>query len=272
MAQIDNTFTAFFLDTTTSPWTPLTGLSATFNLVNLDNNSVMVNDRPMIEVWGWFYKYVYNIFDPNVNYWWTADPNSASAFIISGVTQLPSGARGGSGIGWVSTEQIKSLEKSFETKLAQIWEKINIPSDFSEIKSHIEIANKEVIDTIKAVEIPELPKLDISPITEWIWVLKARFTNLAKFLKEEQKQEMEGKDRENEGKMSELQSKIDQMEEAFEEMEGMKGSELDEKQKLIEDMEKTAQEIMEELEKEKVVNKEATEKEIKDKLISSLSE
>ena len=33
-----------------------------------------------------------------------------------------------------------------------------------------------------------------------------------------------------------------------------------------------AQEIMQELEKEKVVNKEATEKEIKDKLISSLSE
>jgi hypothetical protein len=72
--------------------------------------------------------------------------------------------------------------------------------------------------------------------------------------------------------MGELQSKIDEMEEVFEEMQNLSQSELADKQKLIDEMEDVAKEIMEELEKEKIVNKEATEKEIKDKIISSLSE
>jgi len=44
--------------------------------------------------------------------------------------------------------------------------------------------------------------------------------------------------------MIELQSKIDEMEEAFEEMQNLSSSEVQEKQKLIDEMELTAKEII----------------------------
>ena len=147
-----------------------------------------------------------------------------------------------------------------------------ITKENNETNSHIDIAKDTIITTIEGIEMPEIKETDLSDIVSGIGVLKQRFTKLSEWLKTEQKKEMESKDMENEGKLSELQSKIDEMEEAFEEMQNLSKSELDEKQKLIDDMEETAKEIMEELEKEKVVNKETTEKEIKDKLISSLSE
>lgn len=112
----------------------------------------MVNDKPMMEVWWGFYKYVYNLFDPNVNYAWLANPNSASAYIISGVTQLPGWARWGSGIWWVSLERVNTLEGSISKKLTQLYEKLIEEKPKKEDK---EIDFSPILDKIDSIEIPE---------------------------------------------------------------------------------------------------------------------
>lgn len=69
---------------------------------------------------------------------------------------------------------------------------------------------------------------------------------------------------EYESKLSELIDKIEEMEDAYEELDGSIAT----KEALIEDMDKTAQEIINELEKERENAKELAKKDI----ISSLSE
>lgn len=276
MAQLDNRFIAFWMDTTTAPWTPLTGLSATITIREADTPyTIVVNNEAMTEMgWG-HYIYVFSGMSIAKEYSYTCNPN-ATAFIESGVTQNTlykwiEDNRGGGGGGYSvnlsgvtgSISNLGKLVKDENEKLKKFITKEN-----NETNSHIEVAKDTIITTIEDIE----TNVDLTAVTEWIGVLKSRFTKLSEWLKTEQKKEMESKDTENKGKLSELQSKIDEMEEVFEEMQNLSKSEIDEKQKLIDDMEETAKEIMEELEKEKVVNKEATEKEIKDKLISSLSE
>ena len=265
------------MDTTTAPWTPLTGLSATITIREADSPyTVVVNNQPMTEMWWGHYIYVFSSMVITKEYSYTCNPNS-TAFIQSGVTNnnLYSWIQDNRSWGGVNlsgvTGSINELKKSFIQKIEE--EENNtrwlIQSNYNDTNSHIELVKTDIVATIDSIEQNET---DLSVVVEWIWILKARFTNLQKWLKEEQKKEMECKDLENEWKVSELQQKIDDMEEAFQEMEWLKWSELEEKQNLIDEMEKTAQEIIDQLEKEKQVNKETTEKEIKDKLISSLSE
>lgn len=69
---------------------------------------------------------------------------------------------------------------------------------------------------------------------------------------------------EYESKLSEMVDKIEKMEDVYEELDGS----IIDKEKLIEDMEKAAQEIIDELEKERENDKTLAKKDI----ISSLSE
>lgn len=274
--QIDKLFTSIWYNTTTWPWTPLTGLSATITIRDKNTNSIVVNNQAMTEIGLWEYDYTFTTMDWTKAYSYVMNPNSTLAYVTTwfvdprmanidgAITDIRVG-------GWVNlsgvTGSINELKRKIEEEEANTrW---LIDSHYNDTNSHIDIVKNDIVDTINSIEQNET---DISGIVEWIGILKARFTNLQKWLKEEQKKEMECKDMENEGKISELQQKIDDMEEAFQEMEWLKWSELEEKQKLIDDMELTAQEIIDQLEKEKVVNKDTTEKEIKDKLISSLSE
>jgi len=257
----------FYNKTTRVPWT---WLAPTVTGANLSTNTLVLNSATMTEsVLPWWYTHPYNI-DTEINYAFNFEPNNANFIYAFKESFLP--ARAGWGGGFSvnlsgvtgSISNLGKLVKDENDKLKDFITKEN-----NDTNSHIEIAKGEIIDTIETIEMPEN---DMSDIIGWIGVLKARFTKLSEWLKTEQKKEMESKDKENEGKLSELQLKIDEMEEAFQEIQGLSKSEVKEKQKLIDEMEETAQEIIKELEKEKEVNKEATEKEIKDKIISSLSE
>jgi len=279
---------AYFYHKTTRA--PLVWWSPTVLLVNAGANSVVLNNQPMTEITAmpWAYYNSYEL-ESSIDYIGLYDPHNTD--YLPSVDKLFIPASSGWSGGWLTTEEhdklmsitswasfdvsgitgsIWKLNKSISTKIEEEHKKTRtlIETKDNETNSHIDVAKESIITTIGTIE----TDVDLTTVTEWIGVLKQRFTKLSDWLKTEQKKEMESKDMENEGKLSELQSKIDEMEEAFEEMQNLSKSELDEKQKLIEDMEETAKEIMEELEKEKVVNKEATEKEIKDKLISSLSE
>jgi hypothetical protein len=257
----------------------LTGVTITIIEIADDGTtaSVAVDNQPCINGTRGFYRYYFAGMQDEYFF----NPNDTRAIIASGFVDRRlnnldgaiSDIRGGGGFSVNLsgvTGSISNLGKLVKEENEKIKEHIDKRNN--ETKSHIDIAKNSIIDTIETIEMPEIPETDLSNITEWIGVLKARFTTLQKWLKEEQKKEMEEKDKENEWKMSELQQKIDEMEEVYEEMQNLSASEVKEKQTLIDEMEETAKEIMEELEKEKVVNKEATEKEIKDKIISSLSE
>ena len=153
----DNRFLAYFLDTTTPPWTPLTGLSATMTIIELGNNTVVVDNEPMREVWQGFYEYVYNNYQPNLDYAWAANPNSASAFIVSGWTELPVWARFRWGGWWESNEYLKTFEKSLTKKLTQVWEKLNEKKVEKEEK---EIDFTPILDRIDAIKMPEPTKIE----------------------------------------------------------------------------------------------------------------
>lgn len=254
---------------------PLTDplVTASVTLANMNSDTKVLDNAPMtasVSFPGAF-RHTYSI-DTEIDYmaYYSCSDSSYVASVDKLFIQARSVWGGGSinlsGVTW----SISNLNTSLTKKIEEEHNKTRtlIETKDNETNYHIEVAKDTIITTIGSIE----TDVDLTAVTEGIGVLKQRFTKLSEWLKTEQKKEIDSKDKENEGKISELQKKIDEMEEAFEEMEGLKWSELKEKQNLIDDMEKTAQEIMEELEKEKIVNKEATEKEIKDKLISSLSE
>lgn len=158
--QLDNRFIAFWMDTTTAPWTPITGLSATIIIREATAPyTVVVNNEAMTEMWWGHYIYVFTWMSIAKEYTYICNPN-ATAFIESGVTQNTlykwiEENRSGWGA-WHSinlsgvTGSITNLQNTLTAKID------NIPQiDLSEIKSHIDIAKTDIIDTIDSIEIPE---------------------------------------------------------------------------------------------------------------------
>ena len=177
MAQLNNKFTAFWMDTTTAPWTPLTGLSATINIRDVNWNLV-VDNQPMTELWGWHYVYTFVDYNKAVDYVYDCNP-WATAYRESGVTnnieQLISEIRTGGGGWFINYQAINSHTTSKVNELKE--ELVKLPKMiedwFNETSSHIDLAKDEVIATIDTIEIP---KADMTEITLWIGVLKQRFT------------------------------------------------------------------------------------------------
>lgn len=274
MSQQNNKFTAFWMDTTTAPWTPLTGLSATINIRDVNWNLVVEN-QAMIELWGGHYIYTFVWYNPAVDYVYDCNPG-ATAYRESGVTnnieQLISEIRTSGGwfsinYGAINSHTTKKVSEAIdEIKKIPKTDLSNIESSLNEINSHIELAKTDVIDTIESNE------KDDTEINKSLWTIKSNLTKLSQFVRNEAQKEKEMEKEwmktEYESKISELVDKMEEMEDAYEELDWS----IVTKEKLIEDMEKTAQEIIDELEKQKELAKSEWEKGIKEKLISSLSE
>lgn len=158
--QIDNRFIAFWMDTTTAPWTPLTGLSATITIREATSPyTVVVNNEPMTEMWGGHYIYVFSWMSIAKEYSYTCNPN-ATAFIESGVTQNTlykwiEDNRSGWGA-WTTintsgiTGSIANMQKAITKQISEIPK-----TDLSEIKSHIDVAKDDILNKIEDIEIPE---------------------------------------------------------------------------------------------------------------------
>lgn len=123
MAQQNNRFTAFWMDATTAPGTPLTGLSATINIRDVNGNLV-VNSQPMTDIGGGHYVYTFAAYNPAVDYVYDCNPG-ATAYIESGVTnniqQLISEIRVGNGGAGISSQAIKT---SISNNMKEIERKI----------------------------------------------------------------------------------------------------------------------------------------------------
>ena len=84
--QKDNKFTAFWMDTTTAPWTPLTGLSATILIkLAIYPYTVVVNNEPMTDIGNGDYIYIFDGYSSEQDYIYHCSP-WATAFIQNGQT------------------------------------------------------------------------------------------------------------------------------------------------------------------------------------------
>lgn len=165
--QIDNKFTAFWMDTSTAPWTPLTGLSATITIQEVDAPyTVVVNNEPMTEMWGGNYIYIFTAMSLSKEYTYTMNP-WATAFIESGVTnntlyqwiQENRWWGGGFSINYQAinshtTSKVNELKEELDKKIKKIPQVSlqNVEDTLNEIVSQNDIANAKIIDRIDSSE------------------------------------------------------------------------------------------------------------------------
>ena len=156
------------MDTSTAPWTPLTGLSATITIQEVDAPyTVVVNDEPMTEMWGWNYIYIFTAMSLSKEYTYTMNP-WATAFIESGVTnntlyQWIQENRwwwgGGFSINYQAinshtTSKVNELKEELDKKIKEIPQVSlqNVEDTLNEIVSQNDIANAKIIDRIDSSE------------------------------------------------------------------------------------------------------------------------
>lgn len=156
------------MDTSTAPWTPLTGLSATITIQEVDAPyTVVVNNEPMTEMWGGNYIYIFTAMSLSKEYTYTMNP-WATAFIESGVTnntlyQWIQENRwwwgGGFSINYQAinshtTSKVNELKEELEKKIKEIPQVSlqNVEDTLSEIVSQNDIANAKIIDRIESSE------------------------------------------------------------------------------------------------------------------------
>lgn len=266
--QIDNRFTAFWMDTTTAPWTPLTGLSATITIREATAPyAVVVNNEPMTEMWGGHYIYVFSWMSIEKEYSYTCNPN-ATAFIESGVTQNTlykwiEDNRSGWGA-WTTintsgiTGSIANMQKAITKQISEIPK-----TDLSEIKSHIDVAKDDILNKIEDIEIPEAI-LEEKEAKKAVKLLNTFIPNVTGYIDTEMKEkeklgaiarELNKLDLEDEMKMKEEKQKEEE-EKKMKELEHKKM--LDEQAKMLE-LEFDKLEEEDKIEKKKELEKELEE-------------
>lgn len=156
------------MDTSTAPWTPLTGLSATITIQEVEAPyTVVVNDEPMTEMWGGNYIYIFIGMSLSKEYTYTMNP-WATAFIESGVTnntlyQWIQENRwwwgGGFSINYQAinshtTSKVNELKEELDKKIKEIPQVSlqNVEDTLNEIVSQNDIANAKIIDRIESSE------------------------------------------------------------------------------------------------------------------------
>lgn len=160
---IDNYIAEQFIDPATAPWTPLTAITATISIWSVIKwvKTKVVDDASCTNDWEGYYSYLFTAMQPSTFYMYEIVP-SATAYRVSGwidyrlqnLSMDISDIRWGGG--WFSinygainshttkkaNEVIEEIKKS-KTDLSWIENTLN------EISSQNDIANNNIIDTIK---------------------------------------------------------------------------------------------------------------------------
>ena len=166
--QIDNRFTAIWYDTSTWPWTPLTGLLATITIRDKTDNSIVVDDEAMTEIGLGEYDYTYDDMDATKAYSYVMNPNSTSAFVETGFVD-PRIAFIDKSVSEIAVwwnpyvEWFTNLKKWIQKIVDKVEEK------WEEVKTKIE-------EEIKTIVIPEQKEPIVNVTTEKIdteWFMKA---------------------------------------------------------------------------------------------------
>lgn len=238
MAQIDNTFTAYFLDSTTAPGSPLTSLSATINIREVATWTLVINTQAMTNIGWWNYTYLFASYDKTKDYVYECNPNSALSFRQSGVTDrrqdyLDKSISDAGGRAWWASFDTTRLSW-FDTKLKDIWDEIKKLSEK-------EIVEKELDLSIVIDKIESIPKIDISEVMKSVGTLKMQITKLSEFIRKGVNEEKDEMKSEYESKIAEMSSNIDDIEGMFNEFKGISEKE---KKTLLSSKEQEIKEIM----------------------------
>lgn len=161
--QIDKLFTAIWHNTTTWPWTPLTGLSATITIRDKSTNTIVVNNEAMTEIGLGEYDYTFTAMDWAKAYSYVMSPNVSSAYIVSGFVdpRMANLDKNLSQInGWwyrswsdFNAQDRKYIKDTHDKVQTLVNTDISwIENILNEIDSQNEIANQNIIDTIKEIE------------------------------------------------------------------------------------------------------------------------
>lgn len=191
MAQLDTKFTAYFIDATTAPWTPLTGLSATITIREADSPyTVVVNDEAMTEVWGGHY--IYNFASMNIakDYVYSCDPNSSLSYIQSWVTDkrinnLDQNISDIRSWGWFrSTVNLSWVTSSINNLSKKIDELMQKEIDFTDMYTKLD----DAISKIDSIEIPDVEEKEAKKAVE---LLDSVAEELKTYIQSQSKKEAE---------------------------------------------------------------------------------
>lgn len=259
---IDNYIAEQFIDPTTAPWTPLTGITATITIWSVVNwvKTKVIDDASCTNDGEGYYSYLFTDMQPSTFYMYEIVP-SATAYRVSGwidyrmekidanISDMRVWWGWGGNYSQAIQTAISNAKKSIEKKIEEEHNKTRqIVIDWdSETNSHIELAKDKTIGKIESIEIPET---DLSDINKSLGVVKANLTKAISG-KDKEKEEL-AKDYEK--KLKEKAKEIEELEETYNELEGTTEEQINEKvsekEELIQELEETAKELMEEYEEE----------------------
>ena len=261
MAQLDKIFTAFWMNTATAPWTPLTGLSATITIRDTNGN-VAVNAQPMTEVGGGWYKYEFTAMDVTKDYLVTYNP-WATAYIESGVTDKRM-ANLDSAITDIRTGRWFSVDLSPITRWLG-----NISKQISSIKlEEREVDLNPILEKIDEIKIPEFPELptfeekEAKKLLKLVNTLDKKISEYIDSVNQSKEELSEIADEFTKLEMEERMKEIEYEKEKKMEEEERKKMEEEEDKKLLEEIAKEFDKLEEE---DKIEKKKELEQELKEK-------
>ena len=233
---------AYFYHKTTGA--PLVGGTVTMTLVNASANQIVVNAGPMSEVTNlpgaYYHPYVADMNIDYIGQYISSDPN-----YISSIDKIYLQASRVSVWSFSSKNDFSAIDRDNIEKMKKIIDGLEDKiKEIIDSKEEKEIDFSSIIDKIDCIEMPEMEKIDLSPVTKKIDSFSKDIKEIKKLAKYDYSKDIEEAVKEKESEMN------------------------DQFEKTKEEIFSDANEIIRILEEENIQVKES----LKNKIISSLSE
>lgn len=265
---IDNYIAEQFIDPTTAPWTPLTGITATITIWSVVNwvKTKIIDDASCTNDWEGYYSYLFTDMQPSTFYMYEIVP-SATAYRVSGwidyrmqnMSVDVATIRWGGGGFSINYGTIQNSIYNARDKIVEEMEKKKVETldAISETNSHIDLAKEETIGKIDSIEIPEA-KLEEKEAKKAIKLITSVDKKLTSYIASE----MSEKD-EISGIMQEFtRQEMEQMKAEKLKEDEKKNMELEEQKKEEELMKSIEEEVRAEFDKQDEMEKEEKKKEL----------
>lgn len=272
---IDNYIAEQFIDPTTAPWTPLTGITATITIWSVVNwvKTKIIDDASCTNDWEGYYSYLFTDMQPSTFYMYEIVP-SATAYRVSGwidyrmenLSVDVATIRWGGGGFSINYGTIQNSIYNARDKIVEEMEKKKVETldAISETNSHIEVAKDETIGKIESIEIPEA-KLEEKEAKKVLKLVTSVDKKLTSYIDSEMKEKDEINQITAEFTKQEIEDRKQEklrMEEERKMEEEKKRKEEEEQKKEEELMKAIEEEVKDEFEKQDEMEKEEKKKEL----------
>lgn len=272
---IDNYIAEQFIDPTTAPWTPLTGITATITIWSVVNwvKTKIIDDASCTNDWEGYYSYLFTDMQPSTFYMYEIVP-SATAYRVSGwidyrmenLSVDVATIRWGGGGFSINYGTIQNSIYNARDKIVEEMEKKKVETldAISETNSHIEVAKDETIGKIESIEIPEA-KLEEKEAKKVLKLVTSVDKKLTSYIDSEMKEKDEINQITAEFTKQEIEDRKQEklrMEEEQKMKEEEKRKEEEEQKKEEELMKAIEEEVKDEFEKQDEMEKEEKKKEL----------